>query len=80
MRAHKLLRVRCWLLMCCARLNGDLRKHSDGFGSPAHKLSSDVGRQSSLRSAGGGQGQCSCISRPVITVAFLGSNINTVLS
>ena len=46
MRAHKLLRVRCWLLMCCARLNGDLRKHSDGFGSPAHKLSSDVGRQS----------------------------------
>jgi hypothetical protein len=29
--------------------------------------------------AGGGQGQCSCISRPVITVAFLGSNTNTVL-
>ena len=28
----------------------------------------------SLRSAGGGQGQCSCISRPVITVAFLGSS------
>ena len=60
---------------CCARPNGDLRKHTEGFGSPAHKLSSDVGRQaSSLRVAGGGQGQGSCISRPVITVASLGSS------